>query len=101
MLLLLLATLAAPPDYDVFAECDYGRVLASGACEQREQAARVALLNAWSGYHQAKQVWCVQQVAQHIQINQYSWLKYCLDRSDEQPTLPGRVRPFWGQQPKE
>lgn len=98
MFLLLLAALAGPPDYDVFAECDYGRVLASAVCQQREEAARAALLNTWD-YHPTKQTWCVQQVAQSIQIYQYMWLLYCLVQPSEQPPLPTRVRPFWGPQP--
>lgn len=100
-MLLLLIALAGPPDYDIFAECDYERVMQSGACEQREQAAQTNLQGTWSRYPPAKQTWCLQQVAQHIQINQYMWLKYCLDQDSERPVLPQRVRPFWGQQPKE
>jgi hypothetical protein len=100
MMLLLIAALALP-NYDIFAECDYGRVLASNACEQREQDARITLEGSFAGYPQAKQAWCIQQVAQRIQINQYLWLKYCLTQNSERPVLPHRVRPFWGLQPSE
>lgn len=100
-MLLLLIALAGPPTYDIFAECDYERVMASGACEQREQAARADLEATWSSYGPAKQTWCVQQVAQHIQINQYMWLKYCLVKVSDWPQLPVRLRPFWGPQPGE
>ena len=99
-MLALLIALSGLPTYDIFAECDYGRVMASAACEQREQAARAELEAVWDGgYPPEKQTWCIKQVAQHIQINQYMWLKYCLMKVSDQPQLPDRVRPFWGQQP--
>lgn len=98
-LLLLIASLSNPPVYDVFAECDYGRVMASGPCQDQEQAAMVALQSTWDGYNQAKKLWCVQQVAHQVQTYHYVWLKACLEDDNEQPRLPRRVAPFWGPQP--
>ena len=100
-MLLLLIALAGPPEYNVFAECDYGRVMASSSCEQREQVARFDLEQTWDGYHAAKKSWCVQQIVQRIQIYRYMWLKHCLEQDDERPVLPHRLAPFWGRQPNE
>lgn len=99
MLLLLIASLTNPPVYDVFAECDYRRVMASAPCETQEQAAMTALQTTWNGYSEAKRLWCVQQVAHQVQTFHYVWLKACLEDANDQPQLPRRLAPFWGPQP--